>query len=124
MMPSSDMSANLDARTWWGERRLRYNVGLAVAGVLAFVCYAVALDHRISDGSMPGAEITLFTTAFQGIGYLFMMGVANLCYFAGPISESIVKPGNLNRYRRVMFWFGFCFSVLLPFSIPALVAWG
>ena len=112
-----------NARTWWGRRRLTYNVGLIVSGMLAFICYVVVIDRRISDGSMPGAEITLFTTLFQGIAYLLMMGVANLCYFAGPLCEGIVMPSNINRYRRVMFALGFGFSVLLPFSIPTLVAW-
>jgi hypothetical protein len=73
-----------DTRSWWEKRRLRYNVGLVIAGVLAFVCYVVVVDRGISIGTMPDAEITLFTTAFQGMGYLFMMAVANVCYFAGP----------------------------------------
>jgi hypothetical protein len=72
------------AKSWWEQRRLRYNIGLAVAGLLAFICYVAAVDRGISAGAMPGAEITLFTTAFQAIGYLFIMGVANVCYFAGP----------------------------------------
>jgi hypothetical protein len=110
-----------NAKSWWEQRRLRYNIGLVVAGLLAFVCYVAAVDRGISAGAMPGAEITLFTTVFQAIGYLFMMGVANVCYFAGPLSESLVKPTNLDRYRRATYWLGFGFSVLLPFSIPALV---
>ncbi len=112
-----------DASTWWSRRRFRYNVGLVVSGVLAFICYVIALDGRIRDGSIPhGAEITIFTTLFQAIGYLFMMAMANLCYFVGPLSESIVKPRDINNYRRVTFAMGFWFSVLLPFTIPALVA--
>ena len=110
-----------NARSRWEQHRLRYNIGLVVAGLLAFVCYVGAVDRGISAGAMPGAEITLFTTAFQAIGYLFMMGVANICYLAGPLSESLVKPTNLDRYRRVTYWLGFWFSVLLPFCIPALV---
>ena len=75
---------------------------------------------------MPGddeIEITLFTTAFQTVGYLFMMAVANVCYYAGQLSESLVKPTDVDRYRRVTFRLGFWVSVLLPFGIPALVAW-
>lgn len=112
-----------NARKWWEQHRLRYNVGLVVAGVLAFVCYVIVVDRGISAGTMPGAEITVLTTLFQGIGYLFMMAVANVCYFAGPLSEVVVKPTKVERYRTVMFRFGFWFSVLLPFSIPALLAW-
>ena len=82
----------------------------------------LVVDRGISNGTMPEAEITLFTTAFQGIGYLFMMGVANVCYFAGPLSESLIKPKNVDRYRRVTFQLGMWFSVLLPFSIPVILA--
>jgi hypothetical protein len=110
------------ANGWWEQRRLRYSIGLVVAGLLAFVCYVGVVDRGISTGVMPDAEITLFTTAFQAVGYLFMVALANVCYFAGALSESLVKPTNPDRYRHVMFWLGFWFSVLLPFSIPALVA--
>jgi hypothetical protein len=58
-----------DTRTWWEKRRLQYNVGLAIAGVLAFVCYGLVVDRGISIGKMPDAEITLFTTAFQGMDF-------------------------------------------------------
>jgi hypothetical protein len=74
-------------------------------------------------GRMPGAEITLFTTAFQAVVYLLMIGVANICYLAGPLCESLIKPRNVDRYRRLTFQLGFWFSVLLPLTIPALVAW-
>jgi hypothetical protein len=95
-------------------------------GLSLLVCWPLfvtlaPVDRAISAGAMPGAEITLFTTAFQAIGYLFMMAVANVCYLAGPLSESLVKPTNLDRYRSITYWLGFWFSVLLPFSIPALV---
>jgi hypothetical protein len=102
---------------------LRYNIALVVAGLLAFVCYVAVVDRGISNGAMPDAEITIFTTAFQGVGYLLMIALANVCYLAGAFSESVIKPTNVDRYRRVTFQFGFWFSVLLPFSIPALVAW-
>ena len=112
-----------EARDWWEQRRLRYNRALVIAGVLAFVCYVVVVDRGISSGAMPDAEITFFTTAFQAIGYLFMMAIANVCYFAGPLSESILKPRNIEGYRRMTFQFGLWFSVLLPFTIPVMVAW-
>src|SRR5678815_5777693 len=61
--------------TWWSARRVRYNVGLVVAGILAFIAYvAVGFTMLPPDADF---EVTIFTTLFQGIGYLFMMGVAN-----------------------------------------------
>jgi hypothetical protein len=49
------------------------------------------------------------------------MGVANLCYWLGPLSERLVKPTNVDRYRRIAYQLGFWFSVLLPLSIPAIL---
>jgi hypothetical protein len=112
-----------EALTWWEQRRLRYNVALVIAGLVAFVCYVVVLDRGISSGAMPDAEITIFTTVFQGIGYIFMMVVANVCFLAGPLSEALIKPTKVLLYRRVMFQVGLWFSVLLPFTIPAYIAW-
>ena len=89
---------------------------------MAFGGYVAVVDRGISTGAMPCAEITLFTTVFQGLGFLFMIAVANVCYLAGPLSESIIRPRNVDRFRRVTFQLGFWFSVLLPFAIPVIVA--
>ena len=112
--------AIISAKDWWGARRLRYNVGLVVAGILAFVAYAVVGSTLLS--SDVDFEITPFTIFFQGIGYLLMIGVANVCYFLGPFSERVIRPSEPERYRVLCYRLGFWFSVLLPFSIPALVA--
>ena len=89
---------------------------------MAFGGYVAVVDRGISTVAMPCAEITLFTTVFQGLGFLFMIAVANVCYLAGPLSESIIRPRNVDRFRRVTFQLGFWFSVLLPFAIPVIVA--
>jgi hypothetical protein len=105
---------------WWGARRLRYNIGLVVAGILAFIAYVVVGSTLLSADA--DFEVTLFTILFQGVGYLVMIGVANVCYFLGPLSERLIHPADPERYRRICYRFGFWFSVLLPFSIPALLA--
>ncbi|MFZ1936995.1 MAG: hypothetical protein WCB27_16825 [Thermoguttaceae bacterium] len=107
---------------WWESRRSHYNAGLVVAGILAFICYVVVC-FTLLPRVLPSSEIkvTPFTTLFQGVGYLFMMGAANVCYFLGPISECLVGPANAERYRQVCYRLGFLFSVLLPFSIPVLL---
>ncbi len=105
---------------WWSARRLRYNVGLVVAGILAFIAYlAIGFKLLPPDAAF---EVTIFTISFQGAGYLFMIAVANTCCFLGPFSERIVHPRDPERYRRICFRLGFWFSVLLPFSLPALLA--
>ena len=99
---------------------MRYNIALVIAGVLAFMAYvAVCVTLLPND---PDVEITLVTIMFQGVGYLFMIGLANVCYFIGPLSERFVRPSKPERYRVICYRLGFWFSVLLPFSIPALLA--
>ena len=50
-----------------------------------------------------------------------MIGIANACYFLGPFSERVIHPADPERYRRNLYRLGFWFSVLLPFSLPALL---
>ncbi len=69
----------------------------------------------------PDFEITAFTTLFQGIGYLFAIGLANLAYCAGPVLETIIPAERIAIYRRISFWLGFWFSVALPFCVPLLL---
>lgn len=74
--PTRDMTYTASsAFTWWEARRLRYNVGLVVAGLLAFIAYAVLGSMLLSDD--PDFEVTIFATFFQGIAYLFMIAPVN-----------------------------------------------
>jgi len=90
-----------------------------IAGIAAFILYLVALEVRCRE--VPGVEVTLFTTAFQGIGYLVAMGVANLCYTLGPALESRLGRRNVAEYRRTAYRAGLWFSVSLPFLVPAVI---
>ena len=105
---------------WWASRRLRYNIALLVAGPVGFVCYAGAVDRCIDLGAPGDWEITIFTTFFQGIAYLLMIGLANLCYNLGPWSERLFRPKKLERYRHFCFRLGFWFSILLVF-VPCIL---
>jgi hypothetical protein len=106
---------------WWAARRRRYNIGLLVAGPLGFLCYAYSVSRCIDLQAAGEWEITIFTTIFQGLAYLALMGIANLCYYLGPWSERLLNPGNVARYRKTAFRLGFWFSVLLPFTPFALL---
>ena len=114
-----------DAFRWWEARRLRYNLGLVTAGILAFVAYAAVIVRfgdviNAADPSQAD-EFSGFTLVFQGLGYLFMMFVANVCYFLGPLSERWLQPPDVAHYREKAFRFGFWCSVALPFAIPVLL---
>ena len=116
---------DIPAREWWGHRRFRYNAGLVIAGALAVAVQVAVVSWGTSKGSLspgPDPEAT-FKFVLDGVAYLFMMGIANVCYCLGPLSEEIIQPSNCNTHRRVTFLLGFWFSVLLPFSIPAQLAY-
>ena len=110
----------IESKLWWGAKRKHYNIGLVVAGIVAFICYVIAFQIKI-DKLGSEAEITIFTTLFQGIGYLIMIGIANICYNLGSVAERIVQPNDINSFRENLFKIGFWFSIALPFSIPVLV---
>ncbi|HEY8794029.1 MAG TPA: hypothetical protein VIM15_03715 [Gemmatimonadaceae bacterium] len=111
-------ASSLSGTQWWNARRHRYNVALIVAGIVAFYCYVGALEYRCAN--VPGADVTVFTTAVQGIVYLVAMGVANVCYQLGPALERFVGPEGRARYRKWAFTAGLTFSVFLPFAIPLM----
>ena len=113
-------NTEIDPSDWWAARRLQYNLALVVAGIVAFICYVIVGSTLLPSDAL--FEVTIFTTLFQGIGYLFMIGVANLFCFIGPISESIASPSDPERYRRICYQLGLWFSVILPFSVPVLLA--
>ncbi len=110
----------LESKQWWAGRRLKYNLGLVVAGWSAFILYAVLGSWLIAPHDNE-FEITLFTTFFQGLGYLFMMGIANLFYGLGNYVDGQFNKTNDERFRQRLFNLGFWFSFALPFSIPLLI---
>ncbi len=116
-----------NATAWWEKRRRLYNVALVLAGLGAFACYAVVVDHFSCSGvgcsgNVEKAEITPFTIAFQGMAYLIAIAVANVLFGLGAFSEQVFRPQNVARWRRTCFVLGLSVSVMLPFFVPALVA--
>ena len=104
-------------KAWWAERRARYNKGLLVAGIVAFVCYVIVGSLLIAPHDKD-FEITIFTTIFQGAGYLFMMLIANLFYGLGYWADKTFNGKNKEVYRRRLFKLGLTFSCGLPFLVP------
>jgi len=101
---------------WWEAGRLKYNIGLVVSGIAAFICYGIVIE--IYGKNDPEVEITIFTTAFQAVGYLFMMLIANVFYCLGEFTEKRIQPDNVSAFRTVTYTLGFWFSVCLPFLAP------
>jgi hypothetical protein len=93
-----------DAWTWWQGCRLRYNLTLAAAGWLA---YGLAVGQSFAFGRPMWLSLTgaLSMTLFLGVGYLILMGFANVAFLLGPAAA---------------FAMGLWGSFALPFAMPAV----
>ncbi|WP_454803503.1 hypothetical protein [Mucilaginibacter phyllosphaerae] len=114
------ITVNDHKRNWWRKRRLQYNNFLATAGIVAFFCYAI-LGSLLIAPYVNDFEITLFTIMFQGIGYLIMMGVANIFYNLGYWIDKKYNNKNSETFRSNLYKLGCWFSCSLPFLIPIII---
>jgi hypothetical protein len=106
-----------DTWQWWEARRVRYNLALAAAGWIAFGL-AVAILYAFGELIWTSWSSALGRTLFLGIGFLAFMGVANICYLLGAIAEAIIKPANVDAFRRSAYALGLWGSVAAPFLFP------
>ena len=114
-----DKNIQQTSKQWWASKRAKYNKGLVIAGITAFILYVI-----LGSLIMPydeEFEITLFTIFFQGFGYLFMMIIANLFYNLGHIAENLFNKDNSEQFRKRLFNFGYWLSFGLPFLIPTMI---
>ncbi|WGM46744.1 hypothetical protein KOAAANKH_01617 [Brevundimonas sp. NIBR10] len=121
-MPAEALIADqtpTDTWQWWEARRLRYNLGLAVAGVLAGGLTGLVIWSFRNDPSP--VEVPWPAILIHGLLYLGFMAAANACYLIGAFSEKLLTPRDTDAYRRRMWRLGFGFSMALPFAYPAWV---
>jgi hypothetical protein len=114
-MPHNE--THLSTWQWWSKRRLRYNLALMAAGFTAFVLMNVI--ETSFEEQFPEYELTAFTLFFTALGAIAILVVANLCYLLGPLSEWLIRPDDVGRYRFVTYGLGFWLSMALPFLVPA-----
>lgn len=107
-------------RSWWNKKRLKYNTGLIISGITAFIAYAILGGSLIAPHDID-FEITLFTIFFQGMAYLIMIGFANILYSLGFVVDKKFNKLNSMLFRQRLYNLGFWFSVGLPFIIPILI---
>src|SRR5215469_5143744 len=110
---------NGDTWAWWQARRLRYNITLAAGGWIAYFLI-VALNYAFGHPVWRDSRNALGITLYLGVGYLIIMGVANVFYLLGPAVEAWVKPRDVDRYRRNAFAMGNWGSLIVPLSCPLL----
>jgi hypothetical protein len=107
----------ISTSAWWRKMRIKYNIGLIISGIIAFIIYAFIVEKLVKPNH-PEAEMNLIFIIIQAFFYLICMLLANIFYFLGPLTEKLIKPKNINVFRTITFGLGFWFSFALPFSIP------
>jgi hypothetical protein len=109
-----------DAWAWWQARRFRYNLSLALAGAAAY-CLFLVLLLAFGQSPWPDWRRAIGATLMLGVGYLVVMGVANVCYLLGPGLETMLRPADRETYRRGAWAMGYAGSIALPFLFPTVV---
>jgi hypothetical protein len=113
MNSAAATEVGLSTAAWWAARRLRYNLVLLVGGIASFLSLVVV--GWLFAARLPCFEITVLSVAVSGILFLAGLGLANLCYYLGPLSESWLHPKNILGFRRLAFSLGTAFSLVLIF---------
>lgn len=108
-------NCTLTAKQWWWSNRFRYNKGLIIAGIIAFMLYCIL--GQIIIAPHEEFEETLFEMVFQGAGYVIMMIIANTFYTLGWIIDLLLNKSNSQSFRKRLFALGYWFSFALPISI-------
>lgn len=113
------MNEQFCVKEWWQKNRKKYNIALIVSGFLGFISYCIVGGVLIPA---PYFEVTIFTMLFQGIGYLIMMGIANILYsLLMHVDLSLNKMEEDNLCHKIIYYGYFIISCLLPFSISILL---
>jgi hypothetical protein len=105
-------TVNLSPKQWWLHNRYKYNKGLVIAGVIAFLLYCILGPIFIAPHEE--FEVTIFEMAFQGMAYLMMMVIANVFYTLGWIIDISFNKKNSQLFRDRLFALGYWFSFSLP----------
>ena len=108
------------SKEWWNSRRSKYNLGLVITGISAFILYCILGIFLIAPHDL-NFEITIFSILFQGIGFLIMILLANICYQFGFIIDKTFNKTNSEKYRERLFNFGYYFSISLPLLVPLMI---
>lgn len=109
--------AHREAWRWWEARRRRYNIGLAVAGCTAYALFWL-LQFSFDWSPASSWQGAVGMTLFLGTGFLGLMGLANIFYLLGIVTESVARPSDVEGFRTTAWNLGFWGSIALPFLFP------
>jgi hypothetical protein len=112
----SILKKSYSSKEWWVNRRRKYNRGMAIACITAMVCYTILGSYLLAPYFNMLIVFALFT---QGIGFIILLGIANLFYNLGHWADKNFNKYNSEKFRQRLFNSGFWVSCALAFLIPA-----
>lgn len=118
-MISEVLSQATITKRWWWSKRKQYNIGLLVAGFLAFVAYCTI--EKITAMRDDESTASFFWLVPLTIVYLMVMCVANVFYTLGWIVDISFNKNNSQLFRERLFAVGYWFSFSLPIALVLFV---
>lgn len=109
-----------EARRFWRRQRLPFNIAVLISGVAAGLAYTgvlVAWHVRPPPPEEWHPDFDLYSLLLIPL-YAIGLGVANIVYLLGPLTEIVVRPRRPETFRRVIFALGTGVSALLPWMVP------
>lgn len=105
------------AWTWWEARRLRYNIGLFIAGWAGFALQVAALLMW-----SPTPPDLIYPMLWQGLIYVLYMAAANVAFLLGALVEAMLKPHPVQAYRHRAYALGSILAIGLPLIVAGVFA--
>ena len=112
------MSEAIDCKAWWSARRGQYNVTLIIAALIS--AGLLLMIWWLFEARLPCLDITGVSVVIGAILFLPGLGLANVFYLLGPLSERTIRPHDAPTFRRRVYGIGIAFSLLLIFS-PSVI---
>lgn len=116
---TADAESRPDTWGWWEKRRLVYNLALAASGWAAYLATA-ALHYAFGNTFWPTTTAFVGITIVLGGAFLLVMAGANVMFMLGVWTESLLRPQNVETYRKTAWRLGLAGSIALPFIFPLM----
>lgn len=104
---------------WWSSHHLPYNPALMTTAMIAYTINVTLLV--VAPAAFPDVEFSLMMIFTDGILFTFGLAAANVCYLLGAATERMVRPRDVDRFRKFLFGAGLSFSIAL-LLLPTLMA--
>ena len=111
-----------EAKTWWEDRRGRFNRHLFLAGIFAICLYYGQIYAELGTYKHYEFHFSWWHTLFVCILYLVYMGIANLLYNIGILIENNITRSNASEFRSNIYRWIALVATISPFLLVLLSA--